>query len=125
MQKNLFIKLFIFSLILEIICIVFYFTMQVKFVSQTLLYLVPFFFSTSFLANNYLIIKSSDKNPNKFIRAFLITTFLRLILYIIIIASYVLLFRYDAVAFLFTFFILFILYLIFDVLFLLHDIPKN
>jgi hypothetical protein len=125
MQKSLLIKVFVFSLILEIIAIIFYVSMPVKFITQTLLFQVPFFFSASFLTDKYLLHKSADNNPNKFIRAFMMTTFLKFILYIIIIAAYVSLFRSDAVNFLITFFILFFLFLIFDVYFLLYGLPKR
>jgi hypothetical protein len=125
MQKSLLIKILVFSIVLEIIAIVLNVSMPVKYISQTLLFQVPFFFSASFLANNYMLRMSADKNPNKFVRAFMMTTFLRFMLYIIIIAAYVFLFRSDAVNFLITFFILFFLYLIFDVYFLLYGLPKR
>jgi hypothetical protein len=125
MQKSLIIKIFIFSAILEMLAIICFFTLPVKYISQTLLFQVPFFLATSFLANNYLVKMSDHVNPNKFIRAFMMTTFMRFMLYIIIIALYVFLFRSDAVNFLITFFILFFLYLIFDVYFLLYGIPKK
>jgi hypothetical protein len=125
MQKSLLIKILIFSAVLEIIAIVLNVIMPVKYISQTLFFQVPFFFSASFLANNYMLRMSTDKNPNKFVRAFMMTTFLRFMLYIIIIAAYVFLFRSDAVNFLITFFILFFLYLIFDVYFLLYGLPKR
>jgi hypothetical protein len=125
MQRSLLIKIILFSAVLEIIAIVLNAVMPVKFISQTLLFQVPFFFSASFLANNYMLRMSSEKNPNKFVRAFMMTTFLRFMLYIIIIAAYVFLFRSDAVNFLITFFILFFLYLIFDVYFLLYGLPKR
>lgn len=125
MQKSLLIKIIVFSVVLEIIAFVLFASMPVKFISQTLLFQVPFFFSASFLANNYMLRMSTDKNPNKFVRAFMMTTFLRFMLYIIIIAAYVFLFRSDAVNFLITFFILFFLYLIFDVYFLLYGLPKR
>jgi len=125
MRKSLLVKILIFSVFLEIIAFVFYFILPEKNITQTLFFQVPFFFSASFLANNYMIRMSTDKNPNKFVRAFMMTTFLRFMLYIIIIAAYVFLFRSDAVNFLITFFILFFLYLIFDVYFLLYGIPKR
>ena len=125
MRKSLFIKILIFSVLLEIIAFVFYFILPEKNITQTLLFQVPFFFSASFIANNYILKMSTDKNPNKFVRAFMMTTFLRFMLYILIIAAYVFSFRTDAVNFLITFFILFFLYLIFDVYFLLYGIPKR
>ena len=125
MQKSLLIKILVFSAVLEIIAIVLYAFMPVKYISQTLLFQVPFFFSASFLANNYMLRMSTEQNPNKFVRAFMMTTFLRFMLYIIIIAAYVFLFRSDAVNFLITFFLLFFLYLIFDVYFLLYGLPKR
>jgi hypothetical protein len=125
MRKLLLIKIFIFSVILETIAGICYFTLPVKYISQTLLFLVFFFLSASFLANNYLIKMSTHDNQNKFIRAFMLTSFLRFLLYVIVIAGYVFLFRSDAVNFLITFFILFFLYLIFDVYFLLYGLRKR
>lgn len=125
MQKSLLIKIFIFSALLELIALIFYFTLPVKYISPTLLFQVPFFFAASFLANYYMLLMSTNKNPNKFIRAFMMTTFLRFMLYIIIIGFYVFLFRTDAVNFLISFFALFFLYLIFDVFYLLYGIPKK
>ncbi|MEI6852014.1 MAG: hypothetical protein WCL06_04190, partial [Bacteroidota bacterium] len=75
MQKSLLVKILIFSAVLEIHAIVLYVFMPVKFISQTLLFQVPFFFSASFLANNYMLRMSTEPNPNKFVRAFMMTTF--------------------------------------------------
>jgi hypothetical protein len=125
MRKSLLNKILIFSILLEILVIILYAIMPEKYISQTLLFQVPFFFSASFLTNNYLLLMSTKDNPNKFIRAYMMTTFLRFMLYVIIIVAYVFLFSDDAVNFLITFFILFVLYLIFDVFFLLKGLPKR
>lgn len=125
MRNSLLIKIFIFSVILEIIAFLLFLTLPKTYISQSLLFQVPFFFSASFLANNYILRTAKEKNPNKFVKAFMLTTFLRFLLYVIIIAVYVFLNRSDAVNFLITFFILFLFYLAFDVSLLLNTTSKR
>lgn len=123
-MKKLLINTLIFSLLLEVIAVLMYFTMNKNMISPALPFLVPFFLSVSLLSNFWLVSVPAG-NPNKFVRVFMITIFLKFMLYIIILVAYVMLYRDDAVRFIFSFLILFVLYLVFDVIILLQNLPKK
>jgi hypothetical protein len=124
MTKSVLFKLFLFSLIIEVVAATLFFLLPAKEVSPTLPFQALFFFLTSWLMY-YMLFKPSNDNPNKFIRMFMLTTFLRFMFFILVIVAYVFLNRPDAVVFLITFFIFFILYLIFDVYVLLFAVKKK
>jgi len=123
-RKKLLLQTLLFSVLLEIISLIIYFTVNSKYITVTLPYLVPFFFAVSFLSNLILLSVTSEK-PASFIRAFMMVTFLRFIFFIIIMVIYAFMFRGDAVNFLISFLLVFILFLIFDVVFLVNNLPKK
>lgn len=123
-KKKLMLNILIFSILLEIIAVLMYVTMPQNIITPSLPFLTPFFLSVS-LISNLLLISQPVANPNKFIRTFMMVTFLKLMIYIIVLLAYVLIYRADAVRFMLSFVTLFIFYLIFDVVFLLNNQPKN
>lgn len=124
MKRKLLLNTFLFSLLLECLAVILFFVMPKQYISPALLFLVPLFLATSLLANLFLIASNPDK-PYKFIRSFMLSTFLKFMFYIVVLVAYVMLFRSDAVNFIISFFILFVLYLIFDVVFLLNNKTEN
>jgi len=123
-KRKLLINTLVFSILLEIIAVIMTVSMSGKIVTPALPFLVPFFFSISLLSNLWLLSVPAE-NPNKFIRIFMMATFLKFFLYIIVLVAYVMLQRDDAVRFMFSFLVLFILYLVFDVIILLQSLPKK
>jgi hypothetical protein len=123
-KKKLLINTLAFSLLLEIIAVIMTVSMSGEIITPALPFLVPFFFSVSLLSNLWLLSVPAG-NPNKFIRIFMMATFLKFFLYIIVLVAYVMLQRDDAVRFIFSFLILFVLFLVFDVIILLQSLPKK
>ena len=124
LKRKLLLHILIFSILLEIITMIMYVTLPQNIISPSLPFLVPFFFSVS-LISSLLLISEPAANPNKFIRTFMMVTFLKLMIFIIVLLAYVLLYRADAVRFMLSFMTLFFLYLVFDVVFLLNNPPKK
>lgn len=123
-KRKLLINTLVFSILLEIIAVIMSVSMSGKIITPALPFLVPFFFSISLLSNLWLLSVPAE-NPNKFIRIFMMATFLKFFLYIIVLVAYVMLQRDDAVRFMFSFLVLFVLFLVFDVIILLQSLPKK
>lgn len=123
-KRKLLINTLVFSILLEIIAVIMTVSMPGKIIMPALPFLVPFFFSISLLSNLWLLSVPAE-NPNKFIRIFMMATFLKFFLYIIVLVAYVMLQRDDAVRFMFSFLVLFVLFLVFDVIILLQTLPKK
>lgn len=123
-KKKLLINTLVFSALLEIIAVIMTFTLPETVVSKSLPFLVPFFLSISILTNLPLISVPAE-NPNKFVRVFMLTTFSKFILYAIVLFIYSMINKDDAVKFMLSFMVLFILYLVFDVVFLINNLPKK
>jgi len=119
MKKKLIINTFLLSLGLEIIYVILFFVLP-KYIFISLLFQVPLFLAVSLLATLFLV-SSGSENPNKFIRIFMLSTFIKFVFYVMILFAFVMMFRAEAVPFIISFFILFVVYLIFDVVFLLNN----
>ena len=76
-------------------------------------------------ALHYSNIRASAQNASKFASGFLLATGIKMMIYLILITSYVLLNPEKASVFLISFFILYILYTIFEVLSILKHIRKS
>ncbi len=124
MRKKLLIQTILFSLSLQIITSILYFILPKPYISYALLFLVPLFLATTLITNLFLF-SANTENPNKFIRTFMLTTFLKFMFYILVLVAYVMMFRNDAVNFIISFFILFVFYLVFDVALLLNNKPDK
>jgi hypothetical protein len=68
----------------------------------------------------YLLIRSMEKKPNRFVNAFMLMNFGKLFLYVIIIFIYAWLNREDAVAFIITFFAFYLIFTAYEIVFLLR-----
>ncbi len=90
-----------------------------KFISSVWLFIALFFFAITLLVHRFLL-KKADGNQGKFINAFMLSTTVKLLLYLSIILIYVLLNRNDAVGFIFTFFIYYLIYTVFEIVSILR-----
>lgn len=112
---NIFLKkLLMLSTGVAFFMLIFYFAAQEEWISPALPFLLIFFMATTLLSY-YYVQKSAIHNQRRFIQVYLGSTVARLMLYILVIASYVLLYREDAVNFLVAFFVLYLIYSVFEV----------
>jgi hypothetical protein len=116
-------RLLIFSLILGSIAAVLFFLLPSKFITPALPFLFPFFIAVT-LINAYLLIRSSQKKFIKYLNVYLLTTVVRLFLYVAVMVTYILLNKPDLIPFSITFFILYLCYTIFEVVWLI-SFPKT
>jgi hypothetical protein len=110
-------RLVIFSLILGSVAAVLYFILPEKFITPTLPFLFPFFLAVT-LISSYLLIRSSQKKFIKYLNVYLLTTVIRLFLYIAVMVTYILLNKNDILPFTISFFILYLFYTVFEVVWL-------
>jgi hypothetical protein len=116
-------RIVILSAIIEVAAIVLYLLLPVKFFSPVTPFLVLFFFVIN-TGIYYLMLKMTDNKFSRFINMFMILTFAKLFVYIIIIVVYSLLNKADAFPFVVAFFILYIIYTVFEIMSFLNDQKK-
>lgn len=112
-------QILIFSLILGVITSFFFLFLPHSYFSPALPFLFFFFISSS-LVSYYFLQKSMIKRFIRFVNTFLLTTTLKLFLYVAVIVAYVLIHRHDAVPFMLSFFILYLCYTAFEVVSILR-----
>ena len=93
------------------------------YLSTALPVVIPFFYVMT-AAVYYLMLRSAENRFPKFIRSFMVLTFVKILLYAIVIIVYALLNKADAYAFVIAFFILYLAFTIFDVTYFLRDSRK-
>jgi hypothetical protein len=116
-------RIAILSVIIEVLSVVLYLLMPVKMYSHSTPFLVLFFFAVN-TGFYYIILKLTNNKFSRFVNMFMILTFAKLFLYIIVILVYALLNKADAFPFVITFFILYIIYTIFEIISFLNDQKK-
>jgi len=89
-------------------------TVPEKFISISWPFITAFFFAITRLVHQFLL-KKSGGQQSKFINAFLLTTTVKLLLFLTMIVVYVLIFRADAIGFILTFFINYLIYTVFEI----------
>ncbi|TSA27151.1 MAG: hypothetical protein D4R67_06595 [Bacteroidetes bacterium] len=106
-------NLLIFSFIIVILYIICSFILPESYFSIALPYLFPFYIATTLLSYHFML-KSLHRRFSKFVNRFMAATAIKLLWYVIIMVSYILIFRSDAVPFAISFFILYLCYTIFE-----------
>lgn len=106
-------KLLAFSAIIAIISFVLAFFLPENFVSPAMPFLLAFFVSISLLTH-YFVLKTMVKRMSLFVNFYMISIFVKLILYVAIIAIYGIINKQDLMPFVITFFIFYLLYTIFE-----------
>lgn len=114
---------FFFSIILALICYIISFFLPAKYITPSLPFLFIFFFTIT-LVVHYVLMKASEKKMSKFVNYFMVSTFLKLMLYIMILVIYVLFNRNDAIPFILTFFILYLFFTVFEIISILSITKK-
>lgn len=110
-------RLLIFSLILGSVAALLFFLLPSKFITPVLPFLFPFFIAVT-LISSYLLIRSSEKRFIRYLNVYLLTTIIRLFLYIAVMVTYILLNKPDILPFSISFFILYLCYTVFEVVWL-------
>lgn len=106
-------NLLIFSLIVVTVYIALSYLLPVTYFSVALPFLFPFYIATSLISYHFLL-KSLHRRFSKFVNSFMGATAIKLLWYMIIMVTYILIFRADAVPFALNFFILYICYTVFE-----------
>jgi len=106
-------NLLIFSLIIVIIYIVLSYLLPVTWFSMALPFLFPFFIATT-LISYHVLLKSLHRRFSKFVNRFMGATAIKLLWYLAVMVTYILIFRYDAIPFAINFFILYLCFTIFE-----------
>ncbi|NQV02313.1 MAG: hypothetical protein HQ542_06695 [Bacteroidia bacterium] len=106
-------NLLIFSLVIVTIYIGLSYLLPERYFSVALPFLFPFYIATSLISYHFLL-KSLHRRFSKFVNHFMATTAIKLLWYMIIMVSYIMIFRTDAVSFAINFFILYLCYTIFE-----------
>lgn len=104
----------IFTIIIGVISLVISFSLPQKYITPALFYLIIFFFSVN-LVVHYLLQKKEKSEFRKLISNYMLATFLRFFLYLIVILTYVFINRPDAAPFIISFFILYVVFSVHEV----------
>lgn len=115
--------LIISTLVVIIIGSIVYAAMPSEYYTPAFPYLIAFFFIATIVVY-YIMLKSLEKRPAKFVNIFLLTTMVKLFAYMAVMVSYALANRAEARQFIIVFFILYIIYTIVEVLALLGENSK-
>lgn len=105
----------IFTIIVALLSFMITFLLPESYITPALYYLILFFFSVN-LVVHYLLRKSEKKKFRRFISNYMLATFLRFFLFLIVIIAYVFINRPDAVPFIITFFIFYVIYSVHEVI---------
>jgi hypothetical protein len=110
-------QLIVFSLLLVSVAVVLFFLLPGTFITPALFFLFPFFISVTLISANILI-RSARKKFIRYLNVYMLTTLVKLILYVLVMVVYILLNKQDVIPFFVTFLILYLLYTIFEVVWL-------
>lgn len=102
------------TILLVIIGVIFYALTPADYYTQAFPFLLAFFMIASILVFHYML-KAMEKRPARFVNTFMLTTIVKLFIYLGGMLTYALLNREDAMAFIITFFVLYIVYTIVEV----------
>ncbi len=106
-------RLLVFSLIIGAVSYGLNFLLPEEYVSPAMLYILLFFVSVSLLSH-YMALKSMAKKMSHFANFFMISIFIKLVLYAVIIVIYVQMYKSDLIPFAITFFIYYVCFTIFE-----------
>jgi|WetSurMetagenome_2_1015567.scaffolds.fasta_scaffold469257_1 hypothetical protein len=107
-------KIVIFSVILSFIAVGLSFLVPKTFFTPVLPYLFLFFLAVT-IVSYYILIKAAQQKFIRFLNYYLLTTTVKLLLFIAVLMTYIMLNRNDAVPFALTFFLLYLCYTVFEV----------
>ena len=86
----------------------------VEYYSPAFPFIVGFFFFATIIVFHYML-KAVEKRPARFVNIFMLTTMLKLMLYLAVMLVYVLLNREDGKPFILAYFVLYVIYTVLEV----------
>jgi hypothetical protein len=107
-------KITILSLCIGALIVISRFMLPAKYFSPALPFILVLFYASNIIVFNILI-KATAKRINNFINYFMISSFLKLMLYIVVLSVYVFLNKQDAIPFTIGFFLMYIIFTVFEV----------
>jgi hypothetical protein len=117
-MKTIFLKFvircFMLTVLLELIAGLFIYYLPYDFVTPTLPFLPVFFFAATILVH-YILLRAVEKRFGKFMNVFLLSTFLKLVFYMMVLVIYSFTNRVDAVPFIISFFVCYLLYTFYEI----------
>ncbi len=114
----------LFTVILAVIGYAVFYFLPDGFYTPTFPFLLFFFLSVSLIVH-YLLIKAAQKRPAKFVNQFMLTTFLKLVFFLVVLVIYSVANRDDAISFIMTYFVLYLFYTAFELVSILRFNKKN
>ncbi len=117
--KKFLLNLTIFTVGVSIVAFIIFYFLPIAFTTPAWPYLILFFFSVTLLVH-YVLLKSTAKKFSRFTANFMLSTALKLLLYLAVIVIYALFNKDDAINFIITFFALYVLFTIFEVVSILN-----
>lgn len=117
-------KLIILSLLIVVITLALSYLIPTPLISYSWPFIILFFLAVSLMVYRFLL-KNSKGNHGKFINAFLLTTTVKLLLYLAIILIYSLLNRGDAIGFIITFFSYYMIFTVYEIISILKFLRKT
>jgi hypothetical protein len=121
--KNFLLNLFYLTLAMGLIGLVFGLFVPAKFYTPALPFMYPFFYSVTAIVF-YVVQKATEQRFARFVNYFMISTALKLLLFVLIIFLYALMNKEDSVPFLLTFFVFYLVYSSFEVVYFIKSLNK-
>lgn len=112
--QNFIVRLFIFSAAISLLAFIVKLIFPGDYFTPALPYLIIFFFAFTGLVH-YILLKAGGMEARKFLNYFMIATFLKFFVYIVVIFGYIFVNKDDILRFVIAFFALYILYTAFEV----------
>jgi hypothetical protein len=108
------VRLSLFTLILIIISTALWYSLPEGIIPIILPYMFVLFFGVTALTH-YILLKTTRLSPMKFVSYYMLSTFVRLLVYLAAVLVYVILNKDHVINFIIAFFILYIFYTVFEV----------
>ncbi|MCF8297603.1 MAG: hypothetical protein K9J13_08695 [Saprospiraceae bacterium] len=112
--KKFLLKLTLFTIAISAVMSGVFYLLPIEYKTPTWPYLILFFFSVTLIVH-YILVKSTEKKFSKFTASFMLSTTVKLMLYLGVIVIYSLFYKDDAINFIITFFALYVLFTTFEV----------
>jgi len=117
-------RLFIFSAIIGLLSFLSTIALPTDYVSVAMPYLLFFFFAIT-SASHYLVLNAIKERTSRFVNYFMISIFVKLVLYSIIIGLYSVVNAKDIIPFVITFFIYYFCFTVFELIEILKATKKK
>lgn len=116
-------RLFIFSTIVGLLTFVSTLAIPSKYVSLSMPYILFFFFSIT-AVSHYFVLNAIKEKMSRFVNYFMISIFVKLVFYSLIIVVYSFVNKADIIPFVITFFVYYICYTVFELIEILKATKK-